>query len=65
MSPRHRAQTSVEPCGFGGQIRVSPKSLKKFKQRAKEILTRNRGISMRQRFRELRLYLRGWIDYFV
>ena len=51
--------------GFGGQIRVSPKSLKKFKQRAKEILTRNRGISMRQRFRELRLYLRGWIDYFV
>ncbi|QDV41247.1 Group II intron-encoded protein LtrA [Stieleria neptunia] len=51
--------------GFGGQIRVRPKSLKKFKQRAKAILTRNRGISMRRRFRELRLYLRGWIDYFV
>jgi RNA-directed DNA polymerase len=51
--------------GYGGQIRVSPKSIKKFKQRSKEILTRNRGISMRQRFSELRLYLRGWIDYFV
>jgi RNA-directed DNA polymerase len=51
--------------GYGGQIRVSPKSIKKFKQRAKEILTRNRGISMRRRLAELRLYLRGWIDYFV
>lgn len=51
--------------GYGGQIRVSPKSIKKFKQRSKEILTRNRGISMRKRFVELRLYLRGWIDYFV
>ena len=26
---------------------------------------RVRGISMRQRLYELRLYLRGWIDYFV
>jgi len=51
--------------GYGGQIRVSPKSIKKFKQRSKEILRRNRGISMRQRYLELRLYLRGWIDYFV
>ena len=51
--------------GYGGQIRVSPKSVKKFKQRSKEILTRNRGVAMRKRFSELRQYLRGWIDYFV
>jgi len=51
--------------GYDGHIRVSPKSLKKFKQRSKEILRRNRGISMHRRYSELRLYLRGWIDYFV
>jgi len=51
--------------GYGGQIRVSPKNVLKFKQRAREILNRNRGISMTRRMNELRLYLRGWIDYFV
>lgn len=51
--------------GYGGQIRVSPKNVLKFKQRASEILRRNRGISMSRRLNELRLYLRGWIDYFV
>jgi len=51
--------------GYGGQIRVSPKNVQKFKERAREILRRNRGISMSRRLNELRLYLRGWIDYFV
>jgi len=51
--------------GHGGQIRVSPKNVLKFKQRAREILNRNRGISMTRRLHELRLYQRGWIDYFV
>ena len=51
--------------GYGGQIRVSPKNVRKIKQRAREILNRNRGISMTRRLNELRLYLRGWIDYFV
>ena len=50
--------------GLGGKIRVSEKNVKKFKQRASEILNRNRGISMRTRLRELRLYLRGWMEYF-
>ena len=51
--------------GYGGQIRVSPKNVLKFKQRVREILRRNRGISMTRRLNELRLYLRGWIDYFM
>lgn len=51
--------------GYGGQIRVSPKSLTKFKQRAREILNRNHGKSTRDRLQELTEYLRGWIGYFA
>lgn len=51
--------------GYGGQMRVSEKSLKKFKQRARELLNRNHGKSTRQRMQELTWYLRGWIGYFA
>lgn len=51
--------------GYGGQIRVSEKSLKKFKDRSAEILNRNRGISMSSRLKELRQYLQGWVAYFA
>ena len=51
--------------GYGGQIRVSPKNIKKFKQRSRELLNRNRGMSTRRRLYELTLYLRGWIGYFA
>ena len=51
--------------GYGGQIRVSPKNIKKFKQRSRELLNRNRGMSTRKRLYELTLYLRGWIGYFA
>lgn len=51
--------------GYGGQIRISPKSLTKFKQRAREILNRNHGRSTRARLKELTQYLRGWIGYFA
>ena len=50
--------------GFGGQIRVSPKKIKKFKDRVREITRRNRGVSMRARVVELRRYLQGWVGYF-
>ena len=33
--------------GWGGQIRVSPKNERKFRDRVKEITRRNRGVSMR------------------
>ena len=50
--------------GFSGQIRVSRKKLVAFKQRATEILRRNRGISMQTRFNAFRSYARGWLGYF-
>jgi RNA-directed DNA polymerase len=51
--------------GLGGQIRVSDKNVKKFKDRSREILNRNRGISMTQRLKELRQYVVGWMGYFA
>ena len=50
--------------GYGGQIRVSPKNLRKFRDRVKEITRRKRGVSMSHRFKELRRYFNGWVGYF-
>jgi RNA-directed DNA polymerase len=50
--------------GFGGQIRVSPKKIVKFKDRVREITRRNRGVSMQSRYEELRRYFQGWVGYF-
>ncbi len=50
--------------GYGGQIRVSPKSMRKFKDRVRAITRRNRGVSMSHRHKELRRYFRGWVGYF-
>lgn len=50
--------------GYGGQVRVSPKNLKKFKDRVTELTRRNRGISISSRLRDLGNYLRGWTGYF-
>ena len=35
--------------GYGGKIRVSPKKVKRFKDRVREITRRNRGVSMQTR----------------
>ena len=50
--------------GCGGQIRVSPKKIKKFKDSIREITRRNRGVSMQLRLIELRRYIQGWVGYF-
>lgn len=50
--------------GYGGRISVSPKNRTKFMERIREITRRNRGVSMRSRYRELRWYLQGWVGYF-
>jgi RNA-directed DNA polymerase len=50
--------------GYGGQIRVSPKNIRKFKDRVREITRRNRGVSMTHRYQELRRYFQGWVGYF-
>lgn len=51
--------------GYGGQYRVSPKNIDKFKNRVKEITCRKRGVSIDTRFKELSYYLRGWVGYFA
>lgn len=46
------------------RIRLSDKSLKRFKRRIRELTGRSRGVSMERRMSELRSYLRGWAGYF-
>ena len=50
--------------GYGGQIRISPKNIKKFKDRVRQITRRKRGVSMAHRCQELRRYFQGWMGYF-
>jgi RNA-directed DNA polymerase len=50
--------------GPRGTIKVSPKKLKAFKRRIKELTGRSRGISMQRRLTDLNGYVRGWIGYF-
>ena len=45
--------------------RINEKNVKKFKERSRQILNRNRGVSMTQRLKELRQYVRSWMGYFA
>ncbi|UNO50569.1 group II intron reverse transcriptase/maturase [Alicyclobacillus acidoterrestris] len=46
------------------RIRVAPKSLKRFKDRVRELTRRSRGQSMASRVEKLNAYLRGWAGYY-
>jgi len=46
------------------KIRIHSKSLRRFKERVREITVRTRGISMKQVVGELNEYIRGWRGYF-
>lgn len=46
------------------RIRVSEKSLKRFKQRIRELTRRTRGRTIRKIIEELRRYINGWKAYF-
>jgi RNA-directed DNA polymerase len=64
-----RASQGCEYLGFTfvgkrATIKVSPKKLKAFKRRIKELTGRSRGISMKRRLTDLKHYVRGWIGYF-
>jgi RNA-directed DNA polymerase len=63
------ASAAFEFLGFAfvksrAAINVATKSIRKFKQRIREITGRSRGISMERRLTELRSYVRGWRGYF-
>jgi RNA-directed DNA polymerase len=44
--------------------RIAPKSLRRCKQKIRELTRRTRGISLKQMTKELAEYLRGWKSYF-
>ncbi len=48
----------------GKKIRWSDKALSDFKRNIRRLTKRSWGISMQRRYRELRLYIQGWINYF-
>lgn len=47
-----------------GKLGIAPKSLKRAKDRIREITRRNRGISLGRMIRELNSFLNGWVTYF-
>jgi RNA-directed DNA polymerase len=59
--------TKLEYLGFmfwAGRIRVSPASLREFRFRLKRLTGRNWFVSMDYRLAKLRLYVRGWMNYY-
>jgi hypothetical protein len=46
------------------RIRIHSKSIKRFKQRVRELTGRSCGLSMAQIIARLNLYFRGWWGYF-
>ena len=58
----------VEFLGFQilrGNIRISTKARRRFKNRMRDLTRRNNGLSMIQAIRDLSEYLRGWVSYFA
>jgi RNA-directed DNA polymerase len=47
-----------------GEIRVADKSIKRLKDRVREITRRNRGVRFEQIIKELNLIIIGWTNYF-
>lgn len=64
--------TKIKFLGFGfyidkggnAQITVHKKSKEKMKKRIREITKRNRAISSKQLAEELKLFIRGWVNYY-
>ena len=48
----------------GIYVRVHPKSMKKFKDRLRELSSRKRCQSIRPSLEEIKIYVRGWLNYY-
>lgn len=46
------------------QVKLASKTLKRFKDKVRQLTKRNRGVSLRQVLAELRTYTDGWLAYF-
>jgi RNA-directed DNA polymerase len=62
--PEERKFLGFSISNNGGERRIAPKALEKFKTRIRDITCRTRGISLPQLVEELSPYLYGWRGYF-
>lgn len=46
------------------KVAVAPKAVERFKERARQLTRRQRGVSLEQMLKELSRYLKGWRGYF-
>lgn len=46
------------------RVRIAPRSLKRFKDRVRQLTARRWSISLEERIKRINTYLRGWIGYF-
>ena len=70
----NREKSAVAPVGerkflghrllSNGKLGISPKSVKRAKERIREITRRNRGVKFEQVIAEANLFLRGWVAYY-
>lgn len=44
--------------------RIAPQTVKRFKERVRELTRRTRGVSLEEMVKQLTVYLRGWQEYF-
>jgi RNA-directed DNA polymerase len=50
--------------GRGGQLQIAPQSLRRAKDRIRDITRRNRGISLPRMIREVNSFATGWVTYY-
>src|SRR5271167_4242146 len=62
--PEERKFLGFSISNDGGERRIAPKALDKFKERIREMTSRTRGLSLSQIIEELTPYLVGWSSYF-
>ena len=70
----NREKSAVAPVGerkflghrllLNGKLGIAPKSIKRAKEKIRQITRRNRGVSLAQVIAELNLFLVGWINYY-
>jgi RNA-directed DNA polymerase len=70
----NREKSAVAPVGerkflghrllLNGKLGIAPKSIKRAKEKIRQITRRNRGVSLAQVITELNLFLVGWINYY-
>ena len=51
--------------GTPGTLEEIDKALRRFKHRVRQLTGRSWGVSLNYRYRELRLYVVGWTNYFA